>query len=83
MLSTILKQHLVIRWCKISCTQEMKLISWPRILNNAGLLKMRREGTKNYYYFDPDQASFDLLIDVLAKAKKITSELPDRNGDND
>ena len=40
---------------------------------------MRRETTKNYYYFDPDMKSFELLISVLQKAVSITSELPDRS----
>ena len=50
-----------------------------QILKSAGILKIRREGTKNYYYFDPDMAGFGLLIDVLKKAVSITSELPDRS----
>jgi len=54
-----------------------------QILKDAGILKMRREGTKNYYYFDPDQKSFDDLIQVLAEARKITSELPDRSAADD
>lgn len=51
-----------------------------QILKDAGILKMRREATKNYYYFDPDMKSFCLLIEVLQNAIKITSELPDRSG---
>ena len=50
-----------------------------QILKDAGILKMRREGTKNYYYFDPDMKSFELLIGVLRKAVSITAELPDRS----
>lgn len=50
-----------------------------QILKEAGILKMRRESTKNYYYFDPDMNSFSLLIDVLQKAVSITSSLPDRS----
>lgn len=50
-----------------------------QILKDAGILKMRRESTKNYYYFDPDMKSFELLIGVLQKAISITSELPDRS----
>lgn len=50
-----------------------------QILKDAGILKMRREATKNYYYFDPDMKSFGLLIGVLQKAVSITSELPDRS----
>lgn len=55
-----------------------------QILKNAGILKMRREATKNYYYFDPDMKSFGLLIEVLQKAVNITAECPDRSqGDVD
>lgn len=52
-----------------------------QILKNAGILKMRREATKNYYYFDHDMKSFNILIDVLQQAMKITSEIPDRKGE--
>lgn len=52
-----------------------------QILKDAGILKMRREGTKNYYYFDPDMTSFHLLIGVLQKAMDFTSALPDRSGE--
>lgn len=48
-----------------------------QILKDAGILKMRREATKNYYYFDRDMKSFGLLIEVLQRAVSITSELPD------
>lgn len=40
---------------------------------------MRREVTKNYYYFDPDMKSFELLIGVLKRAVSMTSDLPDRS----
>jgi len=52
-----------------------------QILKNAGILKVRKEVTKNYYYFDPDTKSFDRLIHVLQKAKELTAGLPDRDGD--
>lgn len=54
-----------------------------QILKDAGILKMRRESTKNYYYFDPDMKSFELIIDVLQKAVSITSELHDREQDDE
>lgn len=44
---------------------------------------MRKEGTKNYYYFDSDQTSFKLLINVLQKMIFITSSLPDRSKSSD
>lgn len=53
-----------------------------RILKEAGILKVRKEATKNYYYFDPDTKSFDRLIHVLQKAKELTAGLPDRGEEN-
>lgn len=50
-----------------------------QILKDVGILKMRREATKNYYYFDPDMKSFALLIDMIKKAIDITKQLPDRS----
>ena len=50
-----------------------------QILKGARILKMRREATKNYYYFDPDMKSFELLIGVLKREVSITSDLPDRS----
>lgn len=52
-----------------------------QILKDAGIIKMRREATKNYYYFDADMTAFNSLIKMLNHAKKIMSELPDRSGD--
>lgn len=42
-----------------------------QILKDAGILKMRREGTKNFYYFDPGMKSFRHLIEVLQSAINI------------
>lgn len=50
-----------------------------QILKDAGILKVRKEATKNYYYFDPDMKSFDRLIHMLERAKELTAELPDRS----
>lgn len=49
------------------------------ILKSAGIIKVRKEGTKNYYYFDPDAESFDKLIGTFMLAKTIASSLPDRS----
>lgn len=53
-----------------------------QILREAGILKVRKEAMKNYYYFDPDTKSFDRLIHVLQRAKELTAGLPDRSGEN-
>ena len=54
-----------------------------QILKDAGLLKMRREGTKNFYYFDADMTSLQKLINMLEHTKNIMEILPDRSGESD
>lgn len=51
-----------------------------QILKNAGIVKVRKEGTKNCYYFDPEMESFEKLISTLLLAKEISGALPDRSG---
>ncbi|MGN0567201.1 MAG: ArsR/SmtB family transcription factor [Acutalibacteraceae bacterium] len=53
-----------------------------KILKDSGLIKMRREGTKNYYYFDADAEAMDQLLQMLCHAKEIMESLPDRSGEN-
>lgn len=86
------RQHMILEMMKIGKCSGVRVneitekthLSRPavshhlQIMKDAGILKMRREGTKNYYYFDPDMKSFELLIGALEKAVSITSELPDR-----
>ncbi len=54
-----------------------------RILKDAGIVKVRREGTKNYYYFDPRTESFEQIISALRLAMEITKALPDRRGEDE
>lgn len=53
-----------------------------QIMKNAGIVKVRKEGTKNYYYFDPEMAAFEKLISTLRLAMEISRNLPDRSGDD-
>lgn len=52
-----------------------------QILKDAGIVKMRREGTRNYYYFDAEPQSLNKLAVMLEHVKKIMAELPDRSGE--
>lgn len=54
-----------------------------QILRDAGLLKMRREGTRNYYYFDADMIALENLIQMLQHIKSIMLLLPDRSDENE
>lgn len=51
-----------------------------RILKEAGILKARREGTKNYYYFDVDMDALSQLTRMLDHIKAVMRSLPDRSG---
>lgn len=50
-----------------------------QILKRAGIVKVRHEGTKNYYYFDADAGSFDAFIAMLMHARALMQALPDRS----
>lgn len=52
-----------------------------QIMKDAGLLKTRKEGTKIFYYFDPDMKAMSTLIEALQMAVEITQALPDRSGE--
>lgn len=84
--------HLMIQMMKMNnCTgvrvgeiKECTNLSRPavshhlQILKEAGIIDMRKEGTKNYYYFKSDQQSMKDLMDALQKAIDIASKLPTR-----
>lgn len=88
------RQHLILEMIKIEECNGVRVgtitektnLSRPavshhlQILKNAGILKMRREGTKNYYYFDVDAEAMNNLIQMLMHAKKFMEQLPDRSG---
>ena len=52
-----------------------------QILKDAGIVKMRKEGTMTYYYLDPDMKSFSHLIHTLQQSIDICRMLPDRSGE--
>ena len=43
-----------------------------QIMKDAGIVKVRKEGTKNYYYFDPEMEAFEQLVSTLQLAMKIS-----------
>lgn len=87
------RQHLILEMMKIEDCSGVRIgtitektnLSRPavshhiQILKKAGILKMRREGTKNYYYFDADTEAMNSLIHMLEHAKRFMEQLPDRS----
>ena len=87
------RQHLILEMMKmgqcggvrVGAVTEKTHLSRPavshhiQILKDAGLLQVRKEGTKNYYYFDADSGVMERLLHMLTHAKKIMENLPARN----
>ena len=87
------RQHLILEMMKIEdcggvrvgTITEKTNLSRPavshhiQILKEAGILKMRREGTRHYYYFDADTEAMNRLIHMLEHAKSFMEQLADRS----
>lgn len=52
-----------------------------QILKKAGIVKMRRESTRNYYFLDGDPRIFNHLIQMFTRARDLVIKLPDRSGE--
>lgn len=91
------RQHLILEMMKmgdcngvrVGAIAERTNLSRPavshhlQIMKDAGIIKVRKEGTKNYYYFDPANEAIDRLISTLQLARDISTALPDRSGECD
>ncbi|MDI3536430.1 MAG: hypothetical protein PWP16_665 [Eubacteriaceae bacterium] len=90
------RQHIILEMLKVkncsgarvgeiaSCTSLSRpaVSHHLQILKKAGILKVRKEGTMNFYYFDADMKSFGQLIHMLTDAQEIMLQLPNRSGDD-
>lgn len=84
------RQHLILEMMKMGNCSGVRVgeitskthLSRPavshhlQIMKDAGIINMRKEGTKNYYYFDSEMASFQHLIAVLQLAVKTAQSMP-------
>ncbi len=87
------RQHLILEMMqmnkcggvRVGAVTERTHLSRPavshhiQILKDAGLLTMRKEGTKNYYYFDAGSDAMERLLHMLTHAKEIMDSLPERS----
>ena len=76
------RQHLILEMMKMGNCMGVRVddISHHlQIMKDAGIVKVRKEGTKNYYYFDPEMEAFEQLVSTLQLAMKISKKLPDRS----
>ena len=91
------RQHLILEMMKMGDCSGVRVceitektnLSRPavshhlKIMKDAGIVKVRKEGTRNYYYFDPEMESLEKLISTLQLAREITISLPDRSGNDE
>ncbi len=90
------RQHLILEMMKMNKCSGVRVceitektnLSRPavshhlQIMKDAGIVRVRKEGTKNFYYFDPEMEAFSRLVSTLNLAMEITKELPDRQNEN-
>lgn len=88
------RQHLIVEMMKMGRCDGVRVgeitektnLSRPavshhlQIMKDAGIVKVRKEGTKNFYYFDPATEAFGQLVSTLQLAMEISKALPDRSG---
>lgn len=48
-----------------------------RILREAGIISVRREGTRNYYHFNRDMKAIDKIIHLMEHSKQAMQLYPD------
>ena len=86
------RQHLMVEMMKmgeccgvrVGTITERTNLSRPavshhlQILKNAGILKVRKEGTMNFYYFDSEMKSLEELVETLQLAIDIAKGLPEK-----
>lgn len=54
-----------------------------KILKDAGLIKVRHDGTMNFYYFAPEAGMFDHLTEALQASIEIAKALPEKTEENE
>lgn len=52
-----------------------------QILKDAGLVSARKEGTRIYYYLDPDRDEIAKLASLMADIQRIADNAPNRTGE--
>lgn len=84
------RQHIILEMMKIGNCNGVRVgeiaqkanLSRPsvshhlQIMKDAGVVQVRKEGTKNYYYFDSEADAFEQLLGTIQLAADILCDLP-------
>jgi DNA-binding transcriptional ArsR family regulator len=63
--------------CRMNSLSRPAVSHHMKYLKEAGLVKVRKEGTKNYYYLDAKCAKFDQIVAMLEHAERLANSAPD------
>ncbi|MCH3908801.1 MAG: metalloregulator ArsR/SmtB family transcription factor [Bacilli bacterium] len=66
--------------CHIANLSRPAVSHHMHYLKQAGFVKVRKEGTKNYYYLDADLASFQKVIDLCHHAMEMAERSKKEKG---
>lgn len=51
-------------------------------MKNAGIVKVRKEGTCVYYYLDPEEKEIEKLMALFSDIRKVMKNVPDRSSED-
>jgi len=63
--------------CRMSNLSRPAVSHHMKFLKESGMVNVRKEGTKNYYYLDAKNAKFDEIIALCQHAERLASTAPD------
>ena len=64
---------------KRACLSRPAVSRHLKVLKDSKVVQIRKEGTKNYYYYDPDEDGLELLLKLLKSGKDLKLEIPEKN----
>ena len=63
--------------CRMANLSRPAVSHHMKYLKQSGLVKVRKEGTKNYYYLDGNTAKFQEIIRLCTHASALSKSMPD------
>lgn len=61
-----------------TCLSRPAVSHHLQILKDAGIVNMRRQGTRNYYYFDSESESLGRLLNLLCHVRQLALQSRDK-----
>jgi DNA-binding transcriptional ArsR family regulator len=68
--------------CRMANLSRPAVSHHMKFLKESGIVKVRKEGTKNYYYLDAKNAKFEEIIKLCQHAEQLAATAPDLSKKN-